>query len=225
MSTTISDTLPFAFAIAISPLPIIAVILILLSRRPRSNGLAFILGWILGLAIAEVIVLALVDLVNLTPGGDMKPIFASLRLVIGASLIVLGIRQWRHRPGPGEQSKMPGWMQSIDDYTPRRTMALAALLSSAGNVALILAAAAAIARAKLDIGQEAAAIGVFVAIGSLTVAAVLIYHLVVGDSASKMLNRWRDWLLKNNATIMSIVLVIAGIVLASKGIGGLNLGG
>ncbi len=225
MNSAIADVAPIAIAVSISPLPIIAVILILLSQKARSNGLAFLVGWFLGLAIAEVIVLAIVTLLNFTPGTGPVKAVAWFKLVIGVLLVFLGIRQWRQRPGPGDEPSMPSWMRSIDSVTPLRAMGLAAILSAAGNVALILAAAAGIARAKLDFQQEASALAVFIVIGSLTVAAMVVYHIVAGQSAAKMLNTWKTWLLKNNAALTAILLMVVGVLLVGKGANALGVFG
>ena len=61
MGAAIGEMLPLAIGIAISPLPIIAVILMLTTPKGRSNGLAFLGGWLLGLAAVGVIVLAVTD--------------------------------------------------------------------------------------------------------------------------------------------------------------------
>lgn len=222
MNTAISDVAPMAIAVSISPLPIIAVILILLSQKGRSNGVAFLLGWIIGLAVAEVAVLALVNLINLTPGTGPLKFIAWFKVAVGVLLIFLGIRQWWQRPKLGEEPSMPGWMRSIDSLTPIRALGLAAALSAAGNIALILAAAAAIVQAHLDIEQDASALGAFIAIGSLTVAAMVGYHVFAGDSATKRLTTWKTWLLMNNATVMAILLVLVGVMLLSKGVSGLG---
>lgn len=57
LSQAIGDLLPSAVGVALSPIPIIAVILMLATPRARSNGLAFGLGWIAGLVIVSVVVL------------------------------------------------------------------------------------------------------------------------------------------------------------------------
>jgi len=44
MGSVIGDILAQAIGVAISPLPIIAVILMLFGKRARSNGPAFMLG-------------------------------------------------------------------------------------------------------------------------------------------------------------------------------------
>ena len=46
MGEAIGQLLPFAVGVAISPLPIVAVVLMLVTPRARSNGPAFLAGWI-----------------------------------------------------------------------------------------------------------------------------------------------------------------------------------
>ncbi len=48
VSTAIGNMLPFAFGVAFSPIPIIAVILVLATPKGRTNSFAFIFGWISG---------------------------------------------------------------------------------------------------------------------------------------------------------------------------------
>jgi hypothetical protein len=55
----IGAILPLALGVAISPIPIIAVILMLLSPKARTNGPAFVLGWVSGLAAVSIAVSAL----------------------------------------------------------------------------------------------------------------------------------------------------------------------
>ncbi len=59
MGQAIGDLLPSAVGVAFSPIPIIAVILMLGTPKARTNGPAFAIGWVLGLVIVStVIVLA-----------------------------------------------------------------------------------------------------------------------------------------------------------------------
>src|SRR5712691_6257046 len=59
MGQAIGGSLPLAIGIAISPIPIIAVVLMLTTPRAKANGLAFLAGWLLGLGIVGAIVLAI----------------------------------------------------------------------------------------------------------------------------------------------------------------------
>ena len=58
MGQAIGGSLPLAVGIALSPIPIIAVVLMLTSRRAKVNGPAFVLGWLIGLGTVGAIVLA-----------------------------------------------------------------------------------------------------------------------------------------------------------------------
>ena len=51
MGEAIGQSLPLAVGVALSPVPIIAVVLMLTTPRARVNGPAFVLGWLVGLGI------------------------------------------------------------------------------------------------------------------------------------------------------------------------------
>ncbi len=56
MAEGISAVLTYAIGVAISPVPIIAVILMLFSARARVNGPLFLAGWVVALAVVSAVV-------------------------------------------------------------------------------------------------------------------------------------------------------------------------
>ena len=48
----IGEILPLALGIAVSPIPIIAAILMLLSPRAKGTSVGFLLGWVVGIVVA-----------------------------------------------------------------------------------------------------------------------------------------------------------------------------
>jgi hypothetical protein len=50
MGQAIGQALPYAVGVALSPVPIIAVVLMLATPQGRINGPAFLAGWIVGIA-------------------------------------------------------------------------------------------------------------------------------------------------------------------------------
>ena len=62
MGNSLGSILPMAIGVAISPVPIIAVILMLFTQRTRSNSIAFLVGWVLALVVVGSIVLVLANL-------------------------------------------------------------------------------------------------------------------------------------------------------------------
>ena len=118
------DILPFAIGVAISPVPIIAVILMLFSDKAKSNGLAFLIGWIGGLLIAGGIVLTLANAGKISGGGTPSTISFVIQLLLGLLLLFLAYRNWQTRPKEDEEPEMPKWMAGIDSFTPARRWVL-----------------------------------------------------------------------------------------------------
>ena len=223
MSAAIGELLPLAIAIAISPISIIALVLILISHRAPSNGPAYFFGWIVGLGAAVAAMLAILGLLDLAPESGPATLPALLRLLLGALLLYLGVRRWRNLPKAGEEPTLPRWMASIESFTPARAFGLAVLLSSASNLAIIIAASLTISRARLDLTQQIAAAVIFILISSLLVAFIVIYYAFSRASAALMLGTWKAWLLVNNAALTSVLFLVVGALLIGKGISGLGL--
>lgn len=224
MASAVGGILTLGIGVAISPVPIIAVILMLLSKQAKGNGLAFALGWALGLALVGALVLVFGSAHNLSSGGGLSTAVPLLEVLLGLLLLYVAVGQWRKRPKPGEEPAMPAWMATLDWLTPARAPGLGALLSGANpkNLSLTVAAALVIARANLPPGQAILALTVFIGIGSITVAGPVLYYLVAGERAAKTLDGWKAWLIANNATVLAVLLLVIGTLLAREGIGGLS---
>jgi hypothetical protein len=225
VGTTVINILPFAVAVAISPIAIIAVILILLSGEARRNGLAFLAGWILGLSIAVIIALVIASLLPakpLIPGGKREQIASLVKLVLGGALLLLGLRAWRQRQKlSGQAPELPQWLATVESCSASRAFGLAALLAAAGNLTLILAVGLEVARARLGIPQEVGALAIFILIASLMDAAIVCYFFLGHDQAAKTLVGLKTWLVVHNATLTAVALLVVGLILLGKGISGL----
>jgi len=217
MGEAIGAILGEAVGVAISPVPIIAVILMLFSKSATVNSLSFLVGWIVGLLGAGLIVLALG-----ISSSDGAPSTASgwIKIVIGALFLLLGVRQWHSRPKPGEQATTPGWMSAIDDFTAAKACGVGLVLSAVNpkNLGLTVAAAASIGSAGLSSGDEIIVMVVFVLIGSVTVAAPVILNMTLGSKAEHTLTEMKEWLIANNATVMSVLFVVLGAKVLGGGI-------
>jgi Sap, sulfolipid-1-addressing protein len=220
MGGAIGDILPFAVGVAISPVPIIAVILMLFSQRASRNGPAFLAGWLVGLAIAVIVVTSIAANADVG-GGEPSTVADLVKIGLGTVLIVLASRQWRTRPRAGEEPDQPTWMASIDTLQPSRAFVFGTLLSGVNPKNLTLAAGAAlvIAQAALDPAQVLVAVVVFVALGSVSIIVPVAYALVGGESARTTLEGWKAWLGEHNAAVMAVLLFVMGVVLLGKGLG------
>ena len=208
-------------AVALSPIPIVAVVVVLGAPRARTAGPAFALGWIAGLLAVSVVVVLLVGSAS-DPDSD-DPGVNWLKLGIGIVFLLMAAKQWTKRPRPGKEPEVPGWMATIDSATPPRAALLGMALSGANpkNLALTLTAAASIAEAGLDTTDTAIAVAVFTALGSITVAGSVLFYLLAGDRAARPLAAVKQFMADNNAVIMMVVLLLLGAKLLGDGLAGL----
>lgn len=222
MLPVIGQVLPEAVGIALSPIPVIGLILMLLSKNARKNSLMFMLGWLLGLAVVAVIVLALVNAGKIATGESTAQTGMLWgKLLLGIALLFLAFRNWQKRPKAGEQGEMPKWMATIDSVQASRAFVLGALLSGVNpkNLLLNVAAAGAIAAASLTTTETVIVTIVFILISSITIIGPVLYVQIAGERAEKGLNELKAWLTQNNATIMAVLLLIIGVKLIGDGLG------
>jgi threonine/homoserine/homoserine lactone efflux protein len=224
MGAAIGQILPLAVGVALSPVPIIAVALMLMSQRARLNGPLFVIGWLIGLAVIGVVVLAVAG-----PGGassDGKPAtwVSVLKLVLGLLLLLLAVRQWHDRPRPGHEVEAPKWMGSIERFTPGKAFGAGAVLSGANpkNLLLAIGAAAAIAQTGIGSGDQAIAYVVFALIATVGVATPVVMFFALGDRSQRILAGLRDWMGQHNAVIMAVICLIIGAKLIGDAIGGFS---
>lgn len=220
LGDVIGELLPSALAVALSPIPIIAIVLVLGSGRARTAGPAFALGWVVGLTAVSALVVLLLG--GSADADRDDPGIAWLDLAIGLFFLTLAAKQWRKRPRPGEEPAMPGWMATVDSAGAPKAAALGLALSAANpkNLALTLAAAATVVEAGLDPADETLALAAFVALGSATVAGAVLAYLVLGERVAAPLATVRRFMSANNAVIMMVVLLLIGAKLVGDALGG-----
>lgn len=223
MGSVIGQILPLAVGVALSPIPIIAVILMLFTPKARSNGSAFAIGWVAGITIAIAIVVAVSGASDAatSDSGSPSTTVGWLKLALGVLLLFLALRRWRRRPGEDDTPEMPGWMSAIDGFTPLKSLALGAALSGLNpkNLALTVAAAATIAAGGLSTTEEVTVAVIFIVLASLTVVTPVVAFLVMGDRAKHALSTAKDWMAANNDAVLAVLFVVFGVKLLGDGIG------
>ena len=106
MGQGISEVLPFAIGVAISPIPIIAVILMLFSQRAKVNGPVFLLGWVIGLSAAVAVVYAIANAANAASDSTASDSVSWIKVGLGVVLLGAARRNWAKRPAPGADAVM-----------------------------------------------------------------------------------------------------------------------
>ncbi len=223
MGEAIGQSLSLAVGVALSPIPIIAVILMLVTPRAGANGPAFVLGWLLGLAVIGAIVLALAGPTDAAGDGGSTTWVEVLKLVLGVLLVLVAVRQWRSRPEGKEDVESPKWMAAVETFTPVKALGTGALLAGANpkNVLLAVGAATAIAQTGISGAQQVIAYAVFAIIGTVGVGLPVVLYLVMGTRSRAILDRMKEWMSHNNSAIMAVLCLVIGAKLIGDGIAGL----
>jgi threonine/homoserine/homoserine lactone efflux protein len=221
LAEAIGQVLSFRVGVALSPVPIIGVVLMLATPRARSNGLAFIAGWILGLAVVGTLVLLASSGVA-SEQGEPADWVNWLKLVLGLLLLAVAVKEWRARPQDDAEPEMPKWMATIDSFTPGKAAGFGALLSGINpkNLLLCVGAAAAIAQTGVPAGEQAVALAVFVLIATLGPGAPVAIYFALGERSEQILDRLEVWMSDNNAAIMAVLCLVIGVKLIGDAISG-----
>lgn len=217
MGTTIGEVLPLAVGVAISPIPIVAVILMLLSRNARATSSGFGVGWVVGILAVTGIVIVLSG--SATPGDGGGSSTGWIKVVLGLLLIFLAFKQWHARA----DTTPPKWMHAIDEFTFVKAAGLGLALSAVNPKNLILCASAgvAIGTAGLSSGNATVVWLIFTVLAACSVLVPVIGYAFAAERLADVLDTAKNWLQANNHMVLAIVLLIMGVTVVGKGLGGL----
>ena len=197
-----------------------AIILVLMTRRGRTNGCAFLLGWILGLVLL-LIGLALLFEEWEKPGTNQTGwTFPLVRLSFGIFMIGLAIRSWSRRPRSGEQPDTPSWMEALDQLCFLKSLLTGAalLVLNLKNFPIAVSAGAVLARYQSESIEFLSALLALTLISSLGVAAPVVVACLGGEKTDRVLQSWKQWLSAHNATILSLLFLAIGLTSLGRGL-------
>jgi hypothetical protein len=219
----IGDLLPAALTIFISPMPITALLLVLLSRQGIALAVAYAGGWVLGIGL-EVALFTVLGGVAFAGSGDAKALVGGLvDLAVAATMLTMAAVAWHGRPHDGVAPKPPAWMATIDHMSWWSAMALALVFAVFSPVNLSVTAGAGAALAGAGLGAVATTLValVFVAVGTASITGPVVAFAVARDRVRSPLEALRSWLLRHNATVLTVLLLVIGATFLGRAIGAL----
>jgi threonine/homoserine/homoserine lactone efflux protein len=220
MLGAIGDFLPVAMTLALSPFPIIAMVIILGGAGGARAGTAFAIGWVVALALlTAVLVLAVGGFEELDLG-----LGAGLQILLGLGLFGAAWRKWRGRPRGGAEPALPRWAAALDRVSLPRAAGLGVMLGGVNpkSLALALAAVTVIAERGLTGGRALIAGWIFSALGSVSVIGVLALGRAGGPEGAQRLDALKRFMLRNNNVIMMILFVVIGAKVLGDGLAALG---
>lgn len=220
MGTTIGELLPLAVALALGPLPIIALVLILVSGDARRNGVGFVIGRLTGLAAIVAVTLVIFSLIgdpSFGHRGHPAPATSIARIVIGIALIGLGVRYWLKRNEPEKPSPIA---KHVDGLNFGRAIGMGVLVCvvDPSCIALGLLAGVDIASSKAAIPTAILVAAGFVLLATATVTLPLLAYLAGGEAAERKIAGVKVWLLSNEKAVMMVLFFVIGAMLVGRGI-------
>lgn len=211
----LTTLIPLALVIGVSPFSIVPAVLVLQTPHPRPTGLAFLGGWLVGLAALTAIFVAFSG--ALSGLRHSPPTWASwLRVVAGLALIGYGIYEWLNR---SRRTEPPKWMRSFSTLTPRRAGITGLVLVVLRIEVLSMCALAGLAIGSSGLGIAADCITgvIFLVVASSTVGIPVLAYAAAGERLDEPMARLKDWMEKNNAAMMGAILVVIGLIVLYHG--------
>ncbi|WP_382305937.1 GAP family protein [Herbiconiux sp. UC225_62] len=218
MAEAIGRLLPLAVALAISSVPILVTVLILLSPNARRSAFPFLIGFVVGVAGVFAGCIALAQVIPAPVVRHPQQALGIALIVIGVALVVLavvtGVRSLH-----SESAGVPRWMNLVSGFGPLRSAGLGLLLCFRPKSILLCAAAGLSVRGeRLSPAELGVLVLVFTLLATSTVIAPIIVAAASPQHAQSWLRTMRHWIEKNSSTVTTLILLIIGVVVAGDGI-------
>jgi threonine/homoserine/homoserine lactone efflux protein len=223
LADAIGKMLPAIMAIALTPIQIVAVVVVLGGPQGRAGGFAFLTGWLVALGALVTVAILLVDKLG-ESGRTPTPLLHWLQLAAGLLLLVMAIRLWRKRKMNDEEPATPKWLTSLGEARPVRAFVAGASTAAANPkiIALVLSSLTSIAYLALSAWQIAAVAILFVLLGSTPLITLVVAHATGGLATASRIRDLKGFMLRHNDVILTVVLAMLGVSVLGNGISGLR---
>ncbi|PXA71945.1 GAP family protein [Cryobacterium arcticum] len=210
---------PLALTIALSPLPVAALLMLVFSPHGFTSGAGFGIGWFVGVALATTGLAALSSLLPYTRSAEVGAFQVGVPLLLGSGLIVLGVLQWQRRPSQGTEVPMPRWMGVLGRLTPLRAALIGVGYAAfrPKNLAAAAAAGVIILGGATGPGAATVSFGVFTVVASLTMLGPVFAYAFGGRAVRSSLERLGEWLVRRMRVITTATTLVVGVVLVFAG--------
>jgi hypothetical protein len=218
MSGTVSlltQTIPLAFAAAVSPTALMGIILLLsISKKPKISGMGYYAGSILLVLIVLALGFILGNGVSTTTTHP-KPILAAIDLILGVILVVMGIiRIFRPQKSPkhrfnGEHTDS----STLIVFVKGLSFGFVMFLINFSTTIIILEAGKLIATSPVAITGKMLVSVIIILITLLVCEIPLIIYFLLPGSSERILSRINVWMQKNGHILMGLVILAIGLYL------------
>jgi Sap, sulfolipid-1-addressing protein len=223
MNQAIGELLPLGVAISISPLAIIAMVVLLMSSRARTSTPAFMLGWVAAVAAVLAASAALTEVFGGRLDDGPSPAISVVKLLLRAGMLYLAFREWHTRPKPGQEAELPRWLTSVQNMRPLAAAAAGFGIYGANPKNLTVGVSAGVLFHSFGLPRGPAVLvgAIYVLVASSTVVVPILAFLLAEDKVKPWLDELKGWLTQHNAAVMAVLLSVIGALMVGKAIAGL----
>jgi hypothetical protein len=208
--------IPAAIGVALSPAGIIELILVLLSKRAKLNGIVFLLTLWAGVFVVPLVGAFVVDAVTSDDGSAPSATKGWVLLFLGALLLLLAFRNFRNRRDTSEP-KVFGAIAEMGPF-PVFVLAVGVTVFNPKNLAMLLAAGTNAGGSGASTAEIVVALVLFTLLATSPFIVAVGMLVLGGEGAEAGLVRMKEWLIEHNRLIMAIVLAVLGLVLVGQAI-------
>jgi hypothetical protein len=194
----------FALAAAASPLALTATFVVIRSRRPRTNGIAFLSGFLLGTTVAAGLGLVLGQ-AAVERLDSHETVGEVLTLLLGIALLIVGLQSWHASPRSESEdsSRASAILAGLGNVRPAAAFSLAGLLGFGGPKRLLLTflAMVSVTEASLLDIESLTLVVAYIAVATVPVSVPVGIVIIAGQRAAVILGRGESWLTDHAAAL------------------------
>ncbi|MBU1671305.1 MAG: GAP family protein [Actinobacteria bacterium] len=225
MGDLLGKLIPLALGVAVSPIPLLAELIMLTTEKAVKNAMLLLVGWVgvmAAIGLGGLLILGDVELGGIAGSGGHVDDVANI--VVGLVLLILAaVRYFQLRKGTARGQGVSRLLNFCDGMKPVSAIMLGVLtvVLNPKNILVTLSAVGLILTSEPGFGHSLVALAVFVALATSLLAAPVTLYLVAPHRSSSILSRWKKWLLEHNQEVIVYLLVVLGLLLAGTGLWGL----
>jgi hypothetical protein len=217
VGTLVAEVAALGLAVAFtSPVSVVTVIVLLSLPAGRRRGLAFLVGWLIALAVIAALMLFVLHGQDFgSRSSTPSRVASALEVLLGSLLLIWAVVAYRRREPSSGGASTPSWLGRIEGTHWLLALAVGALMLSYG---LSLAAASEILKANVSRLDATVAITVFALTSMVTVAAPIVVVVAAPERSEQRLATWKAWLLGNSRVVTLVVLMVVAALLIVRGV-------